>query len=167
MNATDPIVPQSFEKMLESFLDSLGHDPLAAKGSAGFEFGSGDFTVRVFSDSFVPERIVVEVDVRKLDELEITNATLLLMLHRLNEAARPVHLWSATIDENDLLLLSIGLPLVSVDAVRLQELVSDALERAESLAELVRQFSSKPPEMPAEGTEAEGNFKAFDLQDRA
>ena len=108
----NPPVTDSFEKLLESFLDSLGHDPLAGKGSRGFEFQSGDFTVRVFSDSSEPERIVVEADVRPLEATQIDNAPLLLMLHRLNEAARTAHFWSSTIDEKDLLLLSTSLPLV-------------------------------------------------------
>jgi hypothetical protein len=163
----NPPVSDSLEKLLESFLDSLGHDPLAAKGSGGFEFQSGDFTVRVFSDSSEPEMIVVEVDVRPLEATQIANAPLLLMLHRLNEAARPAHLWSATIDEKDLLLLSTSLPLVGVDAVSLQELVSEALDRAESLATLVRQFSSPPLERSPKDIAMSGTSSTLDLLNRA
>jgi hypothetical protein len=148
----------SFEKLLESFLDSLGHDPLAARGSGGFEFQSGDFTVRVFLDSSEPEQIVVEVDVCQLETPEITNAPLLLMLHRLNESARPAHFWRATIDEKNLLLLSTSQPVLEVDAVILQELVSEALDRAESLATLVRQYASPPPEKPSEDTSSSLDF---------
>lgn len=163
----NPPATASFEKLLESFLDSLGHDLLAGKGSGGFEFQSGDFIVRVFSDSSEPERIVVEVDVRQLETPETANAPLLLMLHRLNEAARPAHFWSATIDEKDLLLLSTSLPLVGVDAVRLQELVSEALDRAESLAALVRQFSSPSPEKPTEAIAADDTSSALEFLNRA
>jgi hypothetical protein len=154
-------VPNSFEKLLEAFLDSLGHDLSGAKGSSGFEFGSGDFTVRVFPDSTNPEILVIEVDVRQLDVSETLNAPLLLMLHRLNEAARSAHPWSATIDENSLLLLSAMRPISEVDAVVLQMLVSDALDRAESLAALVEQFSSAPS---SQSTEV---LPAFPFIDRA
>ena len=163
----NPPVSDSLEKLLESFLDSMGHDPLAAKGSGGFEFQSGDFTVRVFSDSSELEMIVVEVDVRPLEATQIANAPLLLMLHRLNEAARPAHLWSATIDEKDLLLLSTSLPLVGVDAVSLQELVSEALDRAESLATLVEQFSSSTSSQSTKGLGEAWGPPAFHFIERA
>jgi hypothetical protein len=163
----NPPVTDSFEKLLESFLDSLGHDPLAGKGSRGFEFQSGDFTVRVFSDSSEPERIVVEADVRPLEATQIDNAPLLLMLHRLNEAARTAHFWSSTIDEKDLLLLSTSLPLVGVDAVSLQELVSEVLDRAESLAALVEQFSSSKSSQSTKGLGEAGGHPAFHFIERA
>ena len=163
----NPPVTDSFEKLLESFLDSLGHDPLAGKGSRGFEFQSGDFTVRVFSDSSEPERIVVEADVRPLEATQIDNAPLLLMLHRLNEAARTAHFWSSTIDEKDLLLLSTSLPLVGVDAVSLQELVSEVLDRAESLAALVEQFSSSTSSQSTKGLGEVGGPPAFHFIERA
>lgn len=163
----NPPVTDSFEKLLESFLDSLGHDPLAGKGSRGFEFQSGDFTVRVFSDFSEPERIVVEADVRPLEATQIDNAPLLLMLHRLNEAARTAHFWSSTIDEKDLLLLSTSLPLVGVDAVSLQELVSEVLDRAESLAALVEQFSSSTSSQSTKGLGEVGGPPAFHFIERA
>ncbi len=163
----NPPVTDSFEKLLESFLDSLGHDPLAGKGSRGFEFQSGDFTVRVFSDSSEPERIVVEADVRPLEATQIDNAPLLLTLHRLNEAARTAHFWSSTIDEKDLLLLSTSLPLVGVDAVSLQKLVSEVLDRAESLAALVEQFSSSTSSQSTKGLGEAGGPPAFHFIERA
>lgn len=152
-------VSDSFEKLLEAFIDSLGHDLSAAKGSSGFEFGSGDLTLRVFPDSTNPEMLVIEVDVRQLDVVETLNAPLLLILHRLNEAARSAHPWSATVDENDLLLLSAMRPISEVDAVGLQMLVSDALDRAESLAALVEQFSSSPS---SQSTETPSSFPFID-----
>ena len=160
-------VSDSFEKLLEAFLDSLGHDLSGAKGSSGFEFGSGDFTVRVFPDSTNPEMLVIEVDVRQLDVAETLNAPLLLMLHRLNEAARSAHPWSATVDENSLLLLSTTRPIPEVDAVGLQMLVSDALDRAESLAALVEQFSSSPSLQSTKGLGEAGGAPAFHFIDRA
>jgi hypothetical protein len=105
--------------------------------------------------------LVIEVDVRQLDVAETLNAPLLLMLHRLNESARSAHSWSATVDENDLLLLSAMRPISEVDAVVLQMLVSDALDRAESLAALVEQFSSAPS---SQSTEV---LPAFPFIDRA
>ena len=154
-------ISDSFEKLLESFLVSLGHDPIAAKGSGGFEFESGGFNARILLDSTNPARLVAEVDVRRLDDAEVSHAELLLMLHRLNEAARPTHGWTATIDEENLLLLSLFLPLAETDGVALQAVVDDALARAESLGQLVRRFS-EPASAAATVESASAPFNPMD-----
>lgn len=142
---TNPQPSSAFEKLLESFLILAGQDPVGAKGSRGFEFESGAHTVRVFPDAD-GARVIIEVDVHSLRPDEMENAPLLLMLHRLNEAARPEHGWTVTIDEVDELVLSSSLAIQETEATKLQSSVTDALDRAESLTALVNQFSSTATE---------------------
>jgi hypothetical protein len=138
----------AFEKLLEGFLQLAGQDPAGAKGSNGFEFESGDHTARVFPDAD-GAHVVIEVDVRSFGPHEMENASLLLMLHRLNESALPQHGWIATIDEVDELVLSTMLRIHETDGLKLQASVTDALDRAESLTALVSQFTNSPSESGA------------------
>jgi len=163
MSTTSP-----FENLLESFLILAGQDPSGAKGSRGFEFESGAHTVRVFPDAD-GARVVIEVDVRSLGPDETENASLLLMLHRLNESALPQHGWIATIDGVDELVLSTMLRIQETDGLKLQASVTDALDRAESLTALVSQFSGTASNAGAEKSEAEATKMAtsFNPLDRA
>jgi len=163
---TNPQSSSAFEKLLESFLILAGQDPAGAKGSRGFEFESGAHTVGVFPDAD-GARVIIEVDVRSLRPDEMENAPLLLMLHRLNEAARPEHGWIATIDEVDGILLSTTLPLTETDGLKLQGSVTDALDRAESLTALVNQFSSTATEGKLTGGDAVTVPDSFNPLDRA
>jgi len=158
----------AFEKLLEGFLQLAGQDPAGAKGSNGFEFESGDHTARIFPDAD-GAHVVIEVDVRSLGPDEMENASLLLMLHRLNESALPQHGWIATIDETDNLLLSASLPLTETDGLKLQGEVAGALDRAESLTALVNQFSSTDSNAGAEesGAETAKVSTSFNPLDRA
>lgn len=154
-----------FENLLESFLILAGQDPAGAKGSRGFEFESGAHTVRVFPDG-AGARVIIEVDVQTLRPDEVEKAPLLLMLHRLNEAARPEHGWTVTIDEGDAILLSTSLPLAETDGVKLQSAVTEALDRAESLTALIAQFSTSAPEGSG-GAIPEAAAASFNPLDRA
>jgi len=137
-NQTD----SSFEKLLESFLILAEQDPQLAKESTGFEFECGAHSVAVFpiGDS----QLMVEVDVTVLQPVEAASAHLLMMLHRLNEAARSEHHWVATIDEEDRILISKPLPICNTDAVALQVAVSAAIDHAETLAALVARIGTEP-----------------------
>lgn len=154
-----------FENLLESFLILAGQDPVGAKGSRGFEFESGAHTVRVFPDG-EGARVIIEVDVQSLSPDEVENAPLLLMLHRLNEAARSEHGWAVTIDEADGILLSTSLPLAETDGVKLQTSVTEALDRAESLTALIAQFSNSASEGSGEAI-PDAATSSFNPLDRA
>ena len=132
----------SFEKLLESFLILAEQDPQLAKESTGFEFECGAHNVSVFpiGDS----QLVVEVDVTTLQPVEAASAPLLMILHRLNEAARSEHRWMATIDEEDRILISKSLLIAETDAVALQVAVSAAIDHAETLAALVARIGNEP-----------------------
>ena len=131
----------SFEKLLEAFLILVGQDPKSAKESTGFEFECGAHSVAVFpiDDS----KLMVEVDVDILQTAEATNAPLLMILHRLNDAARSEHHWMATIDEENRVLISKQLPICDTDAVALQVAVSAAIDHAETLAALVARIGTE------------------------
>lgn len=158
------LVTSAFEKLLESFLILAGQDPAAAKGSHGFEFESGAHTVRVFPDG-EGARVIIEVDVQSLSPDQVEQAPLLLMLHRLNEAARAEHGWTVTIDEGEGILLSTSQPLAETDGVKLQGSVTDALDRAESLTAMIAQFSTSASEGSGEAI-LHGTTSSFNLLDR-
>lgn len=163
MSTTD--IHPLFEKLLEGFLVLAGQDPTGAKGSRGFEFESGAHTVRVFPDG-EGARVIIEVDVQTLRPDEVEKAPLLLMLHQLNEAARPEHGWTVTIDEGDAILLSTSLALAETDGVKLQSAVTEALDRAESLTALIAQFSTSASEGSG-GAIPEAAAASFNPLDRA
>ncbi len=95
-----------------------------------FEFTSDDHVV--FVDSTDPAAVRVEISLRglALDDLPHLGEALLL-LHRLNAAARPIHPWVASIDEDDMLLLSATVP--APDRPALTAILGEGLARAHAL----------------------------------
>jgi hypothetical protein len=74
----------------------------------------------------------VEISLRglALDDLPHLGEALLL-LHRLNATARPIHPWVASIDEDDMLLLAATAP--APDRPALMAILSEGLARAQAL----------------------------------
>lgn len=93
-----------------------------------FEFTSGDHVASVNWNDAANAR--VDISLRGLAD-PAAHAEALLLLHRLNAAALPVHPWIISIDDEDMLLLS---AMVSVsDRPALAEILAEGLTRARSL----------------------------------
>jgi len=93
-----------------------------------FEFTSGDHVANVQWLDAATSRM--DIFLRGLAD-PAAHAEALLLLHRLNAAARPVHPWIISIDDEDMLLISAT---VSVpDRPALAEILAEGLTRARSL----------------------------------
>lgn len=111
-----------------------------------FEFTSGDHVASVSWLDASTAR--VEISLRGLALADpAAHAEALLLLHRLNAAARPVHPWIASIDEDDMLLLSATI--AAPDCSALQENLTEGLARARSL-DALWQTARSGKKIPAE-----------------
>ena len=123
--------------LFNAFLQSPGWESGDLSSIGALEFVSGDFVVTVLPHPHRPKTLLMEISIRALALDENAGETApLLLLHRLNNAGRFEHGWSAMIDEEDMLLLTATRPLDITDAASLEEEIADGLERARSLNEL-------------------------------
>ena len=93
-----------------------------------FEFTSGDHVVSVNWNDAATAR--VDISLRGLAD-PAAHAEALLLLHRLNAAALPVHPWIISIDDEDMLLISASV--AAPDRPALAEILTEGLTRARSL----------------------------------
>ena len=123
--------------LFNAFLKSPGWESGDLTSIGVLEFVSGDFVVTVLPHPHRPKTLLLEIAIRALalDDQEMESAPLLL-LHRLNNAGRFEHGWTAMIDEEDMLLITTTRPLDITDAAVLEEEIADGPERARTLNEL-------------------------------
>ena len=123
--------------LFNAFLQSPGWEAGDLPAIGTLEFVSGDFVVTVLPHPHRPKTLLLEIAIRALalddDAREVGP---LLLLHRLNNAGRFEHGWTAMIDEEDMLLITTTRPLDITDAAVLEEEIADGLERARTLNEL-------------------------------
>jgi hypothetical protein len=123
--------------LFHAFLQSPGWESGDLTSIGALEFVSGDFVVTVLPHPHRPTTLLLEISIRALAlDYDPGDAGPLLLLHRLNNAARFEHEWTAMIDEEDMLLLSKTRPLEMTDADALEGEIADGLERARALNEL-------------------------------
>jgi hypothetical protein len=123
--------------LFNDFLKSPGWETGDLTTIGVLEFVSGDLVVTVLPHPRLPKTLLLEISIRALAlDDDAGEAAPLLLLHRLNNAGRFEHGWSAMIDEEDMLLLTATRPLDITDASTLEEEIADGLERARSLNEL-------------------------------
>lgn len=109
-----------------------------------FEFTSGDHVVSVNWNDAATVR--VDISLRGLAD-PAAHAEALLLLHRLNAAALPVHPWIISIDDEDMLLISASVAAPSRPA--LAEILTEGLTRARSL-DALWQTARDGKKIPAE-----------------
>jgi hypothetical protein len=110
-----------------------------------FEFTSGDHVVSLNWNDAATAR--VDISLRGLALADpAAHAEALLLLHRLNAVARPVHPWIISIDDEDMLLISASVAAPSRPA--LAEILTEGLARAHSLDALWQTMRDghRPPE---------------------
>lgn len=141
----------AFTALLQSFLQLTGNPLGDAEKSLGLEFSSGDHAARIAPHPLRDTLLFIEIDVRELSQEEaIGNPRGLFMLHRLNEAARFEHDWTASIDADDMLILSALFPIAEMDGRFLQNLLIEGLDLAGSLTSLWKEADAA--ELPGEDT---------------
>jgi hypothetical protein len=124
-------------ELFNDFLKSPGWEAGDLPSIGVLEFVSGDFVVTVLPHPRLPKTLLLEISIRALAlDDDAGEAGPLLLLHRLNNAGRFEHGWSAMIDEEDMLLLTATRALDITDATALEEEIADGLERARALNEL-------------------------------
>jgi hypothetical protein len=127
-------------------------------GSAGLEFEAGQFVVSLIDHPTQPDQLLVQVAVTTLEQG--TDPRLYRLLHQLNELARFDHQWLATVDLDGELFLSRTVPVQTCTSVMLEELLAEAIDRAEQLSRFLAPGSS-------EGLQAEGLAAAPSLMNNA
>jgi hypothetical protein len=109
---------------------------------AGFEIETPTALVRIAPR--LGDSAMIEIPVSNLPE---PDASTLHLLHRLNNASLLQHDWIASLDDDDQVVLTAVFQLGQTDAIQLEALVADGLERALSLRDL---FQPPSPDAIAE-----------------
>ncbi len=105
--------------------------------SVGLEFECRDRIVRILADIHDEHRFCIEVDVSgvSIDESPSVTQSLLLM-HRFNDHARIVDGWLASIDLDDMLVLSRSQVIDGVGVQELDRLIEAALDTADMVEKI-------------------------------
>jgi hypothetical protein len=126
----------SVQQLLSDFVAAQGGKLDGTIDPMGAEIETDGRKLRILpSDN--EQVVVIEVDVCQLSDWQLDSADLLMALHRLNDEARFIHAWAAIIDDTDAVVVSAALPLSLVNAENLPDWLSEGLDRAESLAQVL------------------------------
>jgi hypothetical protein len=133
---------QKFKSLLESYCASLGlevHDLHEA-----LDFESDDLSVRVSLDPRQSSRLMVQVVCGSLDE-ELDShaeASIALVLHRINNVARIEHDWVITVDPSRAVRIHHQSDMAQTTLIELENLMSQATERGKALRQILHQLQS-------------------------
>lgn len=117
-----------FRALLKEFCD-LQKVPMDAQ-STGIEFEADGHVVLMAPHPQDPQCVYIEVVVMDLEE---PSAAGLMMLHKINHAARLEHDWVISIDEGHHLIIHTHRPLDTLRSDTLQGLLTEGIERARAL----------------------------------
>jgi hypothetical protein len=103
----------------------------------GLRFGSLAHVGRVLRHPVRPEALVIEIEVSPAPVLEVADtAPVWSLLHQMNHETRFEHGWTASLDDEALLVLSKVLPWRGLNPQQLKDWMADGLLRADSLLSL-------------------------------
>jgi hypothetical protein len=143
-NSTSP--SERFQALLTEFCASV-QMPMD-DAALGIEFEADGHRVLVVPDPRDTERMLIEVNVMRVD----TPAHALhMVLHRLNHQSRLEHDWVISVDAADQLSLHTQRDIGRSRASDLQALLAEGIDRAQTLLSLCEGLSSVP-EPSQEGT---------------
>jgi len=131
----DYVASPEFQQLLASFCRSAGVEQEVGEDSIGVEFTTDDRVARMYplSDNL---HAMVEIEVLPLEiESELEDPSRLLILHGLNNLTRLDSGWLACIDDDEILVISQRIVIATSDGEDLAGLMTDGLDRAQSLAE--------------------------------
>ncbi len=142
--------PTLLDSLLKETADRFGL-PFES-GSAGLEFEAGPFVANMLVHPVQPQQLLVQVAVMTLGE--DTDPRLYRVMHQLNELARFEHEWIITVDIDGEVFLSRTVPIQASTAAMLEDLLGDAIGRAEHLQRALSQSVADPqvaasPSVPA------------------
>lgn len=124
----------SYVELIEQFAARLGVESGQLDSDSALEFGHDDLVVQIYRHP-VRAAVVIDVQICQFDPyaLEAVNLQRLLLLHKLNDAARYTHEAIATITAEDVLLLTRTLPVANTDAEALTAAFNHLIERGLAL----------------------------------
>lgn len=125
-----------FSQLIQEFAAGAGFADEAIGQSDGIEFESEGFTARLTAHPTSPALMVIEVDVAQANPGDPHQAKNAWLLHQINHAARFEHGWLAHIDESNILMMSSVQEVDGLNAAVIEQLLADAIDRAEALANL-------------------------------
>jgi hypothetical protein len=131
----DYVASPEFQTLLASFCRSAGVEQEVGEDSIGVEFTTDERVARVYplADNV---HAIVEIEILPLDiQLELEDPSRLLILHGLNNLTRLDSGWQACIDDDEILVISQRIVIATSDGEQLAGLMTDGLDRAQSLAE--------------------------------
>ena len=131
----DYVASPEFQTLLASFCRSAGVDQEVGEDSIGVEFTTDNAVARVYplADGI---HAMLEIEVLPLDiQLELEDPSRLLILHGLNNLTRLDSGWQACIDDDEILVISQRIVIGTSDGEQLAGLMTDGLDRSQSLAD--------------------------------
>lgn len=124
----------TYAKLMEDFAARLGVESGTLDGDSALEFGHDDLVVQIYRH---PARAAVVIDVQICEVDPHASETLslqrLLLLHKLNEAARFAHEAMATVTPENVLLLTRTIPLTDTDVEAFTAAFNELIERGVEL----------------------------------
>lgn len=123
---------ERFLQLMADVARACGWTDLKAEALFGLEFESDEMLTSVLPHPRDAGQLIVEVSLATVDLGELS-ADALLLLHQINDRARREHDWVIGIDENLVLAISCVRTTDTLDAMALQSLMTDGIERARAL----------------------------------
>lgn len=130
-----------FESLVRGFAESKGLPPDDV--SAGIEFVTDQESLLVVPHPARDDLLIIEVNVAEFGpDAEPLSREGLFLLHQINESARFEHDWLITIGSEGALQIHSTRSVSDTDVPGLEALMSEGLERAESLRDLLASMGS-------------------------
>lgn len=140
----------TFQRLMQDFASLKGLT--WASESLGLNFETETAEILVLPHPLDPDRALVEVAVRELNDLDQSRLAPLML--QINEVARFEHDWRIVMDEQGLVILCTDLALAPLRAEDLDTLLADGLDRGQLLQDLIESALQEPP--PRDGLGASG-----------
>jgi hypothetical protein len=140
------VAPPEFVALIAALATYTGLEGLNVNGAEGLVFEAEPHTVVVFPHPGIEHWLLAEVDVIQIQAWEQLPHAL---LNQLNEAVRLEHGWTATLRDDQRLVLHTARPVASTSAAELEALMVDGIERAEALATVCQAAARSDPDSPA------------------
>ncbi|MFM8547535.1 MAG: hypothetical protein ACKODB_08010 [Betaproteobacteria bacterium] len=133
-------MPSQFDALFSSFAQSKGLQ--LEQAAVGVEFSTERHSLTVTAHPVVEDLLVVEVAIAdpRVRATEMSQAALLMLL-QINDAARLEHDWTISVGAEGVVRLGCLRRIAETDLSTLEALMGEGLERAESLADLVRSLA--------------------------
>lgn len=142
MSADDQACDELLRQTAEKF--GLPFSP----GAIGLEFEVGQVVASALRHPSRPEQLIVQVAVVTLDDN--ADPRLFRVMLELNEMARFTHEWMITVDVDGEVSISRSLSIATATALELEDMLGEAISRAEDLLDALQQAPSRSGEQSAQ-----------------